>query len=70
MGISRRIEYYRFCDVPDCYRSEAADWTTRDAAEQAAISDGWVKLTRNRWMCPDCKKEAEAAHNAWLAKQS
>lgn len=50
-------EYFRRCDV--CYESEAADWRTREEAEQAAIRDGWVKLTYKRWMCPKCEERAE-----------
>lgn len=57
--IRRRIEYIRVCDGPDCYTSEAADWETRQQAEDAALRDGWVKAGRGRWLCPKCKREAE-----------
>lgn len=64
MGIARRIEYIRYCDVPDCFTSDCADWRTREEAEQAAARDGWIKLTRGRWMCPACKEKAERQHLA------
>lgn len=62
MGIERRVEYIRYCDVADCNitrGSEAADWSTREQAEKAAIKDGWVKFSKNGWMCPECKEELE-----------
>lgn len=59
MGIARRVEYIRYCDVRGCCMSDGADWRTREEAEQAAIRDGWHRLSARRWMCPDCKEKAE-----------
>ena len=55
--ITRRVEYIRSCDHPDCHLSESADWTTRSEAVQAAAKDGWTKCTRGRWLCPECAKK-------------
>lgn len=66
MGIVRRVEYIRYCDVADCVSttgSEAADWLTRKAAEDAARRDGWVEFRRGKWMCPKCK------HELWVKSQ-
>jgi hypothetical protein len=63
MPIIRLVEYGRRCDAPDCLEgyTNVADWHTRAEAETAAINDGWIRLTYNRWMCPACKRRAEAA---------
>jgi hypothetical protein len=68
--ISRRIEYIRYCDVPGCYESESAAWETREECEAAALRDGWIKLTRNRWMCPGCKEKAERKQHAKVTQET
>jgi hypothetical protein len=68
MGIRVRVEYVRSCDAPDCDDgSDSRDvWDTSEQAELAAVADGWVRLSGNRWICPECwalsqKREAAAA---------
>lgn len=63
--ISRRVEYIRYCDVDGCMESEAnSEWLTRQLAVLAAAKDGWLRLGRNRWMCPRCREKAEAERSA------
>lgn len=57
--IVRLVEYARYCDNEDCryhYHANVQDWHTREACEQAALEEGWVRCTRKRWLCPDCAK--------------
>lgn len=61
MPIIRRVEYLIACDGPDCYRSEVADWQTREQAEADAAKCHWVKCTYKRWLCPDCAAKANLA---------
>jgi len=59
--IYRLVEYAIRCDATDCY--ENAVWGARTRAECAdeAPAHGWVRTTRNRWLCRACAERAERA---------
>ena len=64
--IRRIVEYVIACDSPDCNDSCAYGWFTRNEAVAAAPTHGWVRCTRNRWLCQRCA--ARLLKDAAIAK--
>lgn len=59
--IYRFVEYGIRCDNDDCPDGNTHVWGAdkRDECAKGAAERGWIRCTRNRWLCPRCKHLAE-----------
>lgn len=66
--IARVVEYVIRCDHADCHDGNwnALGCHTRDDCATEAEKLGWVRCSRNRWLCPKCAERARS----WAAKQA
>lgn len=57
--IIRIVEYGIRCDHPECRdsRTHVSSWQTKESCAKDKQAEGWVKCSRNRWLCPACAEK-------------
>ena len=66
MGIVRRTQYVVYCEnmgsgAPGCEAGFGLGDPFEDRQEfiDFITADGWVKVGRKSWLCPDCSKRRQ-----------
>ena len=57
--IVRLVEYGIRCDHPECHDNNlhVQSWHSKEDCARDHEAKGWVRCSRNRWLCPACAEK-------------